>query len=100
MNGNELVLKLSKDEMKNKFFPLAPYQFMTIHKAQGMGFDEVIIICEELFQLGMLYTAITRARHKVMFYVSENDSPKMKILNELFDKNDDLFRLSSKFGLE
>lgn len=106
----DIIMRLDKGEMKNKFFPLAPYQFMTIHKAQGMGFDEVIIICDELFQLGMLYTAITRARHKVMFYISEKSPsgveqskssfPKMKTLNELFDKNDDLFRLSLKFGLE
>ena len=43
---------------------------MTIHKSQGSEFDEVLIVLpdtkeNQLLTRELLYTAITRAKHKV-----------------------------------
>jgi len=67
-------------------FPLAllpPYQdafAITIHKSQGSEFDRLAIVIPEVaeesqFELSreLLYTAVTRARHHVTIYSSEEE---------------------------
>ena len=46
---------------------------MTVHKSQGSEFQEVHLLVPSTASLSrkMLYTAITRARHKVILYGTE-----------------------------
>lgn len=46
---------------------LLPFNFITVHKSQGRTYDKVLIILDDLFEITMLYTAITRARDDVRF---------------------------------
>lgn len=52
---------------KSKSFPLLPLNFYSIFKAQGKSFDNVIIVLDDLFEITMLYTGITRAKNNVVF---------------------------------
>nr|WBF71244.1 hypothetical protein [Megavirus caiporensis] len=70
---------------------------MTIHKAQGKGYDTVIIILHsdmytKLLNRNMLYTAITRAKKKCIIISNENGLHECK---KLIDKRiTNLFRQS------
>ena len=48
---------------------------MTVHKSQGSEFDDVIIILPDkdyaLLTRELIYTGLTRARHKVSIWGSE-----------------------------
>ncbi|CAF4376211.1 unnamed protein product, partial [Rotaria magnacalcarata] len=45
-----------------KQFPLRLSWAMTIHKAQGITVDQVIISTKDMFGTGMGYTALSRVR--------------------------------------
>lgn len=62
------------------YFPVIPAKLMTIHKSQGQTLDNVIICIDDLFEITMLYTAITRAKNNVLFYTIESNG-----VNKLFD---------------
>ncbi|HXN33983.1 MAG TPA: exodeoxyribonuclease V subunit alpha [Polyangiaceae bacterium] len=51
--------------------PLAPSWAMTVHKAQGSEFDDVVVVLPDvdlpLLTRELLYTAMTRARRSVLF---------------------------------
>ena len=71
VNENRIILKSSEKQLelepnKNRF-DILPINYLTIHKAQGQGLDNVAIILNDLFEITMLYTAITRARKEVVF---------------------------------
>ena len=55
----------------NEFIPLKQCNAITIHKSQGMTYDNVILNCNGIFASSMFYTAISRVR----------DPKNMKILN-------------------
>ena len=44
-----------------------PVWLSSIHKSQGREWDYVIIVINDMFSYGMMYTAITRAKKKVIF---------------------------------
>ena len=46
---------------------LLPMNLLTAHKAQGMGFKHVMIVLDDLFDISMLYTMISRAMHECKF---------------------------------
>lgn len=46
-------------------FDLLPEQFLTIHYSQGRGFKNVCLCVDDLFEIGMLYTGITRAQKNI-----------------------------------
>lgn len=48
-------------------FPILPINYITIHKAQGRSIDNCLIVLDDMFEITMLYTAITRARFDVKF---------------------------------
>ncbi|CAF3150203.1 unnamed protein product [Rotaria sp. Silwood2] len=72
----------SQSKKGTKQFPLRLSWAMTIHKAQGITVDEVIISTKDLFGSGMGYTALSRVRtleglflidlHVNKFYCNEN----------------------------
>lgn len=53
--------------MLTKKLPILPSNYLTIHKSQGLGFDKVIIVLDDLFEISMLYTALTRAKKEIKF---------------------------------
>lgn len=53
-------------------FDVLPINFLTVHYSQGRGFDNVCLCIDDLFELGMLYTGITRARNNISFISFKN----------------------------
>lgn len=51
---------------------ICPYRFYTIHRSQGLEFDSIVICLDDLFEISMLYTAISRGINKVMFYSNKD----------------------------
>lgn len=60
---NKIKLKPNSETI----YPIMPLNFITIHKAQGKTYDKIIVILDDMFELSMLYTAITRAKEDVKF---------------------------------
>lgn len=54
-----------------------PYNYITCHKAQGKSIDNIILVLDEMFEITMLYTAITRARYDVkLICFDQSNKPK------------------------
>lgn len=54
-----------------------PYNYITCHKAQGKSINNIILVLDEMFEITMLYTAITRARYDVKFICfDQSNKPK------------------------
>lgn len=73
-NGKSIYVKTLEGEVMritrvDDVLPVVPVNLLSIHKSQGMTISKVIIYVEDLFDVSMLYTAITRAKEDVMFYV-------------------------------
>ena len=79
------MFKNTKSKINNsKSFPLLPLNFYSIFKAQGKSFDNVIVVLDDLFEITMLYTGITRAKNNVIFvHIHELN----RILEDLKIKN-------------
>jgi exodeoxyribonuclease V alpha subunit len=66
---SDLYLKYLQEEEVRKNIPIAlPTYLYTFHKSQGLEFDNVAICIDHLFEFPMLYTGITRARKRVVFF--------------------------------
>lgn len=63
VNGEEYVIKNVDDELLmfniKKFLP---YNYLTIHKSQGKTLDKIVVCIDDLFEISMFYTALTRAK--------------------------------------
>lgn len=83
------MFKNTKSKINNsKSFPLLPLNFCSIFKAQGKSFDNVIIVLDDLFEITMLYTGITRAKNNVVFtHIHKLDDilEDLKIKNNAFN---------------
>ena len=67
--------------------PLLPYNYLTIHKSQGLGFKKIIIILDDMFEITMLYTALTRAREDIKFIVfKQQNIEQLELFTEAFKK--------------
>ena len=64
---NELKINQQQNTRIVNTSKLLPYNFITCHKAQGRTIPKVLLILDDLFEITMLYTAITRARDDVKF---------------------------------
>ena len=70
-----------------KCLPLLPYNYLTIHKSQGLGFDKVIVVLDNLFEITMLYTAMTRAKVDLKFILlNPEELDRLKIYTSAFNK--------------
>lgn len=63
-------IKLTKNT--HNIYDLLPLNFITVHYAQGRGFNNVVLCIDDLFEIGMLYTAITRAKKQILFITFKN----------------------------
>ncbi len=71
----EEVFKLNPE---NGQYPVLPTDYISIHKSQGRSYDNIVVILDQLFEITMLYTAITRARKQVKFVLIDYDLSKFK----------------------
>lgn len=70
------------DNFNNPYYPLTPSNILTVHKSQGRTIDRVIVCIDDMFDISMLYTAITRARHDLLFYTVKPVSQRVSALIE------------------
>lgn len=63
VNGEEYIIENVDDELLmfniKKFLP---YNYLTIHKSQGKTLDKIVVCIDDLFEISMFYTALTRAK--------------------------------------
>lgn len=63
VNGEEYVIENVDDELLmfniKKFLP---YNYLTIHKSQGKTLDKIVVCIDDIFEISMFYTALTRAK--------------------------------------
>ena len=71
----------------NEFFPICPSFLMTIHKSQGRTLNNVIVCIDDLFDMCMMYTAITRAKDNLLFYSREKNEIKRINIKKLHKTN-------------
>jgi len=88
-NNREIVYSTIGDESKNDFTEnkLDLAYAMTVHKAQGKGYDTVVIIIHSsmysgLLNRNLLYTAITRAKKKCIIIGDDGGLEECKKLME------------------
>lgn len=65
-----------------------PYNYITIHKSQGKTLDKILLCIDDLFEISMLYTALTRAKTdiKIICFGDINkEITKLKNNNKLFN---------------
>lgn len=108
-NGDIVIIKHETDDIikiyKNEFeytfeadlkkYPLLPLNMLTIHKAQGLTLKRVIVVLDDLFEITMLYTAITRASKNVRFLLlSKQNISQLKIYNQSFIKLRDIIYMN------
>lgn len=85
---------LFKNEINNELYiidslnvpsiDILPQQLITYHKSQGLGYDDVVLCVDDVFDISMLYTGITRARHNITFYSKECVSDWVKLIKSLY----------------
>ncbi|CAF1481232.1 unnamed protein product [Adineta ricciae] len=95
----------STDSSLNKQFPLKLSWAMTIHKAQGLTVDELILSTKDLFGCGMGYTGLSRNKrieslflkdlHLEKFYCDPNVDAVLSQMKRL--KTADLFIEKSEY---
>lgn len=61
------------------YYPIMPAFLMSFHKSQGRTIDNVIICVDDIFDITMLYTGMTRARNNLKFFSSEQTEEKRKL---------------------
>lgn len=91
--SNDTIRSINCEEQKTysfintKYLPLLPYNYLTIHKSQGLGFDKVIVVLDNLFEITMLYTAMTRAKVDLKFILlNPEELERLKIYTSAFNK--------------
>lgn len=66
---NELVyVHKIPDSFGTLYYPITPSNLLSVHKSQGRTINKVIVCIDEMFDVSMLYTAITRAKEHLVFY--------------------------------
>lgn len=94
LNGGALVsgtshTLINTDEKQD----IIPLNFITVHKSQGLEFDNVLVILDDLFDVSMLYTMITRAKKDVKFFIISSN--KEKVFDELKTLNTCFYELQN-----
>lgn len=89
VNGEEYIIENVDDELLmfniKKFLP---YNYLTIHKSQGKTLDKIVVCIDDLFEISMFYTALTRAKTDIKLICLgsiEKEIEKIKDNNVLFN---------------
>lgn len=87
------IVNLNSDEPKkllldkSNIYPLLPLNYITIHKSQSLSLNKVLVILDDLFEITMLYTAITRAKKSIKFTcLNKLPIEKLKLYTNAFNK--------------
>lgn len=98
VNGNE-IRTIEKGSCTQ--FPLALGWAITIHKSQGLTFDNIVVHCPYVFAPGMLYVALSRCTSMegivTDFFISHK---AIKIDNELLAFNKACQNNNNEFNLD
>ena len=73
---NEIIyIRKATDKFGNEYYPVTPSWLLSVHKSQGRTIERVIVCIDDMFEVSMLYTAITRTKNELLFYskVSRNE---------------------------
>lgn len=65
-----------------------PYNYITIHKSQGKTLNKILLCVDDLFEISMLYTALTRAKTDIKIICLgdiNKEITKLKNNNKLFN---------------
>lgn len=82
---DEKTKKVTKEIAKRIQFPLQLAYAITIHKAQGMTFDELVIDLDNIFSEGMSYVALSRNRTLENLYIKHFKPKEIKTSKEVID---------------
>ena len=89
VNGEEYkITDIDDDIMLFNMKLFIPYNYLTIHKSQGKTLNKIILCIDDLFEISMLYTALTRAKEdiKIICFGDINkEINKIKENNKLFN---------------
>ena len=80
MTNEEVLIHKTSDKYGNLYYPITPSYLLSVHKSQGRSIDKVVVCIDEMFDISMLYTAITRARNELMFYSKEPINERVNVL--------------------
>ena len=82
LTNQTIYIHKTKDNFDNVYYPITPSFLLSIHKSQGRSIEKVIVCIDDMFDISMLYTAITRTRNELIFYSRENISNRVNKLIE------------------
>ena len=82
---DEKTGKVIKNGVKRVQFPLQLAYAITIHKSQGMTFDELVVDLENIFNNGMSYVALSRNRTLENLYIRHFKPKEIKTSQEVID---------------
>lgn len=82
---DEKTGQVIKNGVKRVQFPLQLAYAITIHKSQGMTFDELVVDLENVFDKGMSYVALSRNRTLENLYIRHFKSEEIKTSQEVID---------------
>lgn len=88
VNGEEYIIENVDDELLmfniKKFLP---YNYLTIHKSQGKTLDKIIVCIDDLFEISMFYTALTRAKTDIKLISLKSSEGVEKEIEKIKDNN-------------
>lgn len=88
VNGEEYIIKDVDDELLmfniKKFLP---YNYLTIHKSQGKTLDKIVVCIDDLFEISMFYTALTRAKTDIKLISLKSSEGIEKEIEKIKDNN-------------
>lgn len=87
-------IHIKKNEQN--IYPLGPHNLFTVHKSQGYTLKNVIVCYNKMFEISMLYTAVTRASEILSFYSHREEPNANTLVNTMHsDELNDLNKLSN-----
>ena len=88
VNGEEYIIENVDDELLmfniKKFLP---YNYLTIHKSQGKTLEKIVVCIDDLFEISMFYTALTRAKTDIKLISLKSSEGVEKEIEKITDNN-------------
>lgn len=88
VNGEEYIIENVDDELLmfniKKFLP---YNYLTIHKSQGKTLDKIVVCIDDLFEISMFYTALTRAKTDIKLISLKSSEDVEKEIEKITNNN-------------
>lgn len=91
-NGGNYTLTKMHMENHGVNYPIIPARFLTVHHAQGLEFDDVLVCIDNMFEPGHLYTAITRCKGRLQVMTFKQNPPLARMRSSIRRMNDHITR--------